>query len=121
MQIVVKNQFEGYHLWKNAPEEVAFLRNSHRHIFHVETQIRVQEDDRELEFFMVQHRINEILAKEMPTTPDKAEWGLSCEMMAKIILTKLHALYPNRPMGCLVSEDGENGAWVEMSSTGTWL
>ena len=121
MRIIVKNRFEGYHLWRDAPDEVAFLREGHRHIFFVETRVEVSEDDRELEFFMVQHRINQILAEEMPTTPDKAEWGLSCEMMAKRILNRLREMYPKRPMGCIVSEDDENGAWVEMTEEGIFF
>lgn len=120
MQIIVKNKFEGYHLWRDAPEEVAFLRSPHRHLFYVETRIRVKEDDRELEFFMVQHRINQIIKEEMPLTLESAQLGLSCEMMAKKILGRLRWLYPNRPISCLITEDDENGAIVEMDATGSW-
>ena len=31
--IRVRTTFEGFHCWPSAPNEVAFLRNVHRHLF----------------------------------------------------------------------------------------
>ena len=114
MEIYIKNKFEGFHKWKDAPDEVAFLRDVHRHIFHVKTTIEVQQADRELEFFMVQHRINDIIAKFNNET--MVEW--SCETIGIHILKELHKLYPGRRMMCDVNEDGENGAVVRIDGSG---
>lgn len=111
MQIYVKNQFKGFHKYVNAPEEVAFLRNLHRHIFHIKTTIEVSSCDRELEFFMVQQEVDDIIK----------EWvnleGMSCEQMASTILKALHQKHP-KAMSCDVSEDGENGAVVSITKEG---
>lgn len=116
--ITVKTQFEGQHLWADAPEEVIYLRSYHRHMFHVEATISVNHDDRELEFIMVKHRLNEIvdLYKEakladVDNIEEKVNLG-SCEMMAEYIIDKLHNLYGNRYFEVVVSEDGENGGKV---------
>jgi hypothetical protein len=34
-RIQVRTSFVGVHQWKDAPDEVAFLRNLHRHVFKV--------------------------------------------------------------------------------------
>lgn len=115
MEIYIKNQFVGFHRWKNAPDEVSFLRDPHRHIFKVKTSIEVQFADRELEFFMVQKEIDEIIAGWKSI--DTLDW--SCETMAIDILKNLHKRYPNRKMTCDISEDGENGAVVGIAGTGT--
>lgn len=114
MEVYIKNQFEGFHRWKTAPEEVKFLRDPHRHIFKVKTTVSVNFADRDVEFIMVQHRINEIIKKWDDV--DHLDW--SCETMAINILTELNKLYPGREMSCDVSEDGENGAVVHMTAEG---
>lgn len=114
MHVYIKNQFEGFHRWKTAPDEVSFLRDRHRHIFKVKTTIEVEFADRDVEFIMVQHEINDII-KEM-VAGDMLDW--SCETMAIYILEHLHQLHPNREMSCDVSEDGENGAVVSVSKSG---
>lgn len=111
--IQVKNQFEFFHKWENAPKEVEFLRNLHRHMFYVKTFITVDENDRELEFFMVQRDIEAIitnLKKDLPETS-------SCEDMAEYILDCLEAgkNYKNRLIQVFVSEDEENGSGVDNS------
>lgn len=107
--IWVTDRFEGFHAYKDAPDEVAFLKNLHRHVFHVKMTIQVKHDDRELEFFMVkQHYEREIkpfiqLAKDLG----------SCEMIAQRILDGLANTYgDDRFYSVEVSEDGENGATV---------
>ena len=42
--VVVKTEFEGFHSWEDAPDEVSFLRNLHRHIFHVTAKWKVNHD-----------------------------------------------------------------------------
>lgn len=124
-RIFVTTQFEGFHRYAAAPDEVAFLRQPHRHMFHVEVQIVVFHDDRELEFIMVKRQLNDIVA----SVAAREDAG-SCEQIAECILKALaHRLPfyigpeerdPNvhgiairyRQCQVTVSEDGENGAIV---------
>lgn len=107
--IWVTTQFEGFHKWENAPGEVAFLRNLHRHIFKVKVMIDVRHDDREIEFFMFKWMLEEIVREQF----EKKEVG-SCEMIAAQILNWLMKKYPDRDIVVEVSEDGENGARVSL-------
>ena len=108
--IKVKNQFEGIHCYKNAPESASFLRSPHRHIFYVTTKISVTHDDRELEFFIVKHRIIELLSEVV----NELGINMSCEQIAKSLITKLQSIYGNRYYQVEVSEDNENSAVVEV-------
>lgn len=96
----VKTQFVGYHYWKDAPGEVEFLRNSHRHVFHVICYIPVVGLDREKEFFMVRSKVDSFLRKY-----EGREFQSSCEMIAEDILNN----FPDME-SVEVTEDGENGA-----------
>ena len=109
--ITVKNWFEGVHRYEFAPEEVKFLRNDHRHIFIITSKIEVFREDRELEFIMVKHLIDQFLLDRgfvwhMGT--------LSCEQVAIQIYNLLKEKYGSeRKISVEVSEDGENSAIVE--------
>lgn len=109
--IEVTGQYEGYHKYENAPDEVAFLRNLHRHMFKWSALIEVFHDDRELEFFLVKRLIEtKIVAFTSWSTTDLG----SCEMQAEKILNGLLAAYGHdRFISVKVSEDGENSGWVE--------
>lgn len=107
MKIVVKTQFEDFHKWSEAPEEVAFLRNIHRHIFFVEVKCIVEHDDRELEFFMVKKQLDYLIKKDIKIMPI----GKSCEMMANKIKNILQIKY-KRPFEVSVFEDNENGVEI---------
>ena len=108
MKIFITTQFEGMHRYENAPHEVSYLRNFHRHIFKVKVVIEVFHNDRELEFILFKRYINAIIKKYI----NKANAG-SCEMMAEIITDKVLEAYPERELTVEVSEDGENGAIFE--------
>lgn len=107
--IEVSSRFIAFHQYPDAPEQVAFLREPHRHVFHVLAQLYVQHDDRDLEFFMVQAKLNAFLR----------EWegenlgARSCEMLAEAIALYLEACYPERVRLVSVSEDGENRGVME--------
>lgn len=121
MAIEVKTQFEGLHCWPDAPDEVKFLRHTHRHMFHVVLRLPVHHNDRELEFIMVKHELEKFL-KERYSWPDApaALGRMSCEDIAKSILKWVMVKYSG---GCVrtlrgnvtvgVFEDGENGCWLE--------
>lgn len=109
--IIVRGQFEFCHRYADAPEEVAYLRNLHRHMFNYEVELEVFHDDRELEFIMVKHMIESYL------NDCKSFWldTTSCEQMAKFIGSHLRNLYGfERDLSVSVFEDNENGAKVIM-------
>lgn len=105
--IKVKTQFIGFHKWKDAPQEVVFLRNPHRHVFYVVAKIEVNGDDRELEYFMVQKLLDTIIEEYVTLMP----MTKSCEQMAELILNKLEIMYgAHRIIQVEVNEDNENGS-----------
>lgn len=111
--IIVRTRFEGMHAYKNAPDEVAFLRNMHRHMFHVELISEVFHDDRELEFFIVKKQLDEFIGARFPYGEDAG----SCEQIAEAIMIHFAELLYDETLGsrfiaCKVCEDGENCAIV---------
>lgn len=107
--ITVRGQYEGFHAYENAPAQVAFLKASHRHLFKWKVTIQVFHDDRELEFFMVKHCMDQ---KVLPYTTMMSNLG-SCEMQAERMLAGLVNEYGgSRYYAVTVSEDGENDGTV---------
>ncbi len=109
--IWITTQFIGFHRWPDAPKEVSFLAAPHRHVFKVKASFSVSHSNRQLEFFTVQMAVNAIIFRDLlpalQTDPSK-----SCEMMAEFLMERLRQEFV-----CLsveVSEDGENGAVVEL-------
>jgi hypothetical protein len=104
----VRFAIERYHRWPDAPEEVAFLRSLHRHIFCVEVDVQQFGDDRDLEYFLLQRRCLALV--ESYTWRERT----SCEMLAIWLKRKLEAeLSGVRLVRVTVREDAENGAIVE--------
>lgn len=103
----VRFQWEGFHCWKDAPEEVPFLRNIHRHMFHFEVNVQQFGDDRDLEYFILSRKIQQWFKNQtwVVTT--------SCEMYAIAIKRWLEQEYPDRIVEVSCYEDGENGAKIK--------
>ena len=107
VSLLIKTRFIGFHRWKDAPQDVAFLREWHRHIFHVHVLLRVSKLNRELEFFQVQTELNDYLQQ----TWEGKSFEASCEMIADAIIKALST--KGLPIkSAMVSEDDENGALV---------
>lgn len=106
-KIRVRNQFPLQHCWPEAPACVQFLRNVHRHMMHVTTEIEVFHDDRELEFIMVKDYIQGLI--DLTNFPTRT----SCERIAKWLIDELEEKYGKRYIQVVVEEDGENGAIVD--------
>ena len=100
----VTSQFEAFHRWKKAPQDVKFLRDYHRHLFHVKVGMEVNHGDREIEFFQFKRKLEDIIAN---TWTGKKIDG-SCEIIAEDLRAYLGASFVT------VSEDGENGATVSV-------
>lgn len=99
----------GYHCYPAAPDEVGFLRQTHRHVFKFKAQVEVFDDDRDIEFFMLQRRLKGLIRTE------EVDFGAySCEMLARDVVDYIVAHYgEQRRVVVECSEDGENGAIVE--------
>lgn len=111
--IEIRWHFEGIHCWPSAPDEVKFLRDPHRHLFYCRARMNVMHEDRELEFFMMKHRL-EAFTKS---------WGKdlgarSCEKMAMDIMNWVACEWKRSEIEVEVNEDNENGAIV--STTIVW-
>ena len=108
---------EGIHCFPAAAtdpklEDVAFLASPHRHIFHFRVAIDVFHDDRELEFIQFKRWLESLYVNTVLQLDYK-----SCEMIADDLYAQIAAKYPNRDVWIEVSEDGENGCYVEYNCT----
>jgi hypothetical protein len=117
MMVFCTLEREKVHKWDGAAkfEEVKYLASLHRHVFHFRVEVEVSDDDREIEFIMLKHKLEAIVDA----------WGYevgSCEMMARSLMTHLRKWYAHesqfsdihsRHFRVEVSEDGENGAVIE--------
>lgn len=106
--IVVQLEQEGVHRWQDAPDEVFFLRDFHRHIFKVTVKIQVFHDDRELEFIMVKRVLQSYLERYL-----QIRGSNSCEMISRDIIDYILEKYgDHRFVEVITLEDGENGGGV---------
>lgn len=100
--VFCKVLFEGVHCWPDCPfDEVDYLRDPHRHIFHITAYKEVFHDDRDIEFIMLKHQVQSFLNEEYPGGLFGAK---SCEMLGRELMEKFDLVQVE------VSEDGENGS-----------
>jgi len=106
--IIVKLQVEGIHCWPECPiEEVSFLRNPHRHIFHIECKKEVFHNDRDIEIIQLKRQIGFYLYSQYGNNHQVHQFNsMSCEMIAQELVEKFNLNY------CKVLEDNENGAEI---------
>lgn len=99
----------GFHRYPDAPDEVAYLRDRHRHIFKYKVYIQVHHDDREIEFHMFKNWMVSLYDQGALEVDHK-----SCEMLAQDLMDQILAKYncSNRIVAVEVSEDGECGAVI---------
>jgi hypothetical protein len=103
-------QVEGLHCWPGCPiEEVSYLRDPHRHLFHIKAYVSVTHGDRDVEFIVLKHWIQDYLkGGYYDDALHLHDFGSrSCEMIAEELI---HEFGLSR---CEVSEDGENGAVLQ--------
>lgn len=102
--IWITTQKEGVHQYRDAPSEVSFLKDKHRHIFHFKIYIEIFTNDRDIEFIMFKRYVDSYIQK----------WPLnlfnhSCESIADDVEEHIRKKYKNRKIMIEISEDGENG------------
>jgi hypothetical protein len=109
-------QREGIHCFPAAATDpkladVSFLAHPHRHMFHFRISIDVYHDDRELEFIQFKRWVEGLYSGVLELNYK------SCEMIADDLYLQIAEKYPNRDVWIEVSEDGENGCYVEYNHT----
>ena len=63
--VICALQMEGFHCWPEADGELAYLKNSHRHIFFITAEFPVRNANREIEILLFS-----ISSREMQTAAD---------------------------------------------------
>ena len=112
--IWVTFQKEGIHKYPAALEDpnladVSFLGHPHRHMFHFKVSIEVHHDDREIEFIQFKRHLQALYEEEALNLDYK-----SCEMISDDLYVAITNQYgTSRAVWIEVSEDGENGSYVE--------
>jgi hypothetical protein len=101
--IKVRFSVIGFHNYPDAPEEVKYLRDRHRHQFNFSVEINVSGLNRELEFHTVKRRLLSLYGVTEVGFED-----MSCEMIAVDLIKILISWYgKDRSYIVEVSEDGE--------------
>lgn len=101
--------FEGFHHWADAPDEVDFLRDRHRHVFHWRVDAPVVHGDRAIEFILAGRAVKRHVRG---TWPGGELGSMSCEMVAEEIGAFVRRTYGVAWCLVSVSEDNENGGRV---------
>jgi len=120
--IWVTFQKEGIHRYPGADtdpklatgdwDDVSFLGYPHRHIFHFRVWIEVFHNDRDIEFIQFK-RWCQRLYEEVESSTAVLELDYkSCEMMADDLYEQIASEYPGRTVWIEVSEDNENGCFI---------
>lgn len=93
--------------------DVSFLGYPHRHIFHFKVSIGVEHNDRDVEFIQAKRYMESLYTDNVLDLNFK-----SCEMIAEDLYEKISAKWPNRFICIDVSEDNENGAFLQWTVDG---
>lgn len=110
--VIVTLRVPGFHCWPEAPAEVAFLRDEHRHIFRIQVEVVVTHGDRDVEFFVLQRDVRDYIHKTWRMGAYGHDFGRnSCEHIATQVAAAL-AAKGYHMSSAEVWEDDENGARV---------
>lgn len=108
-KVIVTLQIEGLHNWPSCPiEEVSYLKDPHRHMFHIKATKEVEHNDRDVEIIQLKHQMQAYLkSKYYSFKLELHKLGsMSCEDIAEDLLNTFNLCE------CEVLEDGENGASI---------
>lgn len=108
MRVITKNYIEGLHRWKEAPEHLDYLRNKHRHIFHIICEWEVTNEDRQLEIIETQKMIDKYFDKYCNKKYNLCDFhNMSCEQICNELLKQ----YSDKGLKQVtVLEDGYGGS-----------
>ena len=87
--VICALQMEGFHCWPEADGELAYLKNSHRHIFFITAEFPVHNANREIEIISQQNAIKRYLLSKYGDEDGACHFGRrSCEDIAAEILNQ---------------------------------
>ena len=111
-RVYCKFSLEGFHKWKEAPQNSSedYLAFRHRHMFYFKCSAEVTDDDREIEFISMRRAIKLFLFNNYGLPCEFGE--KSCEMIAQNGIDFMRSKYGDRAYLVDVSEDDENGSVV---------
>jgi hypothetical protein len=115
--VFVKTRFIGFHRWLDAPKEFEFLRHFHRHEFHVQLTVKVEELNRQIEFLKLKDELDAAIAFHFTKVDRWRYFEDSCEQIADKLCKQFQERLQIQSISCEVSEDGENGAIVNYVET----
>lgn len=105
-RIWVTFQKAGIHRYPNAPEDVGYLADSHRHLFKFKVTAEVKHNNRDLEFHQFLGWLEGLYTDKVLSLDHK-----SCEMMCEELMEQMTDKFgTQRLFEVEVSEDGECGA-----------
>lgn len=108
-KICVTFQRAGIHRYPDAPDDVAYLKLEHRHLFKFKVSITVKHQDREIEFHQFLNWLESLYASGTLLLDHK-----SCEMISDDLFNQIHSKYSkDRTVIIEVWEDGECGSITE--------
>ncbi len=107
--VIVDFNIAGLHYYKNAPVQVMFLENEHRHLFQIKAGYRVSHNNRQKEIFITQGELSDYLIESYGSPCNFA--GMSCEDIAEELMKFARE---DDMVWCEVLEDGKGGAKVEI-------
>lgn len=102
-EVITYNAIEGFHRYPDAPKEVQYLADKHRHIFVIHCKFGVTHNEREVEIIQAQSLIADLLESRFGKPCDFG--ALSCESIAELIMDEFPEI-----TNVEVLEDGYGGA-----------
>lgn len=99
---------KGVHCYPSAPEDVAYLKSIHRHLFKFTVSISVNHAEREIEFHQFLNWLESLYDTHILELNDK-----SCETIAYDLAKEISEKYKERILRIEVWEDGECGSKSE--------
>lgn len=112
--VIAQIKRHGFHSWPEAPVEVGYLANVHRHLFTFKVGVLVSDSNREVEFHILQRYISSILDsgfKEAHKGKGLDFGDNSCEHLASYLFENLTRMRFHVDF-VEVWEDDENGSRV---------
>jgi len=106
-QVIIQFKIEGFHKYPNAPQDVSFLSNIHRHVFSVKCFFAVAKLTREREIFICREQVKNRLIEKY----GEPCMFNDCEMVATEILKYWQQ---NGMVACEVWEENTGGARIEL-------
>lgn len=108
MRVITNNYIEGLHFWKEAPEHLDYLKNKHRHIFHIICEWEVTDENRQIEIIETQHMVEKYFDKYYNQKYSLCDFdNMSCEQICSELLEQ----YSNEGLKKVTTlEDGYGGA-----------